>query len=505
MAEFASNSATKNIPSPPPPIWAHLHTIEKWSPFCGNDPAAFTHTAPTSYDFEPSVDEGERKPYRRFRNAAEAIALISADKKDAQSVSACAIELQIDAATGAPKYVVTIARNGGFDEEASSTVLQLLKETAAQVDLWEWADESADDAINRRNKRADISRGMLQSIIVHCRLKLLDTLTSVKATACRTRLREWVADKAKGDDKVSVELGQALIHTCLTTLATESKITPDELPRQLSAAYVVARSPLLEAMSSEVQSFIKRLARYPTATATLVKTFIDIKLLHKTPAASLFDVVAINTTRPESILTCAADSNEPSSFEDYLTVFDLTSKDLIPQKIDQVRDTWCAARSRKTSFLHAELQLALFYIQNPERCPLGGFIGVSKKCCHLCDFVLKHFQKDASDPNYPVHKTGSPTLFSVAGTHGGITQNWRFPDPDQDVFSSTFPPLDQQRLRNRLRQIRLELSVALQAQVQKMLKHVLDITKNRRGEESDGSGESDSDQEEWRWVVQTLE
>jgi hypothetical protein len=198
-----------------------------------------------------------------------------------------------------------------------------------------------------------------------------------------------VADKAKGDDKVSVELGQAAIHNCLTALATESKITPDELPRQLSAAYVVARSPLLEVMSSEVQSFIKRLARYPTAAATLVKTFIDIKLLHKTPAASLFDVVAINITRPESILTCAADSDEPSSFEDYLTVFDLTSKDLIPQKIDQVRDTWCTARSRKTFFLHAELQLALFYIQNPERCPLGGFIGVSKKCCHLCDFVLK--------------------------------------------------------------------------------------------------------------------
>jgi glucose-6-phosphate dehydrogenase assembly protein OpcA len=117
--------------------------MEKWSPFCGNDPAA-----PTSYDFEPSVDEGEKKPYRRFRNAAEAIALISADKKDTQSVSACAIELQIDAATGAHKYVVTIARNGGFGEEASSTVLQLLKETAAQVDLWEWADESADGMLN---------------------------------------------------------------------------------------------------------------------------------------------------------------------------------------------------------------------------------------------------------------------------------------------------------------------------------------------------------------------
>jgi hypothetical protein len=164
-----------------------------------------------------------------------------------------------------------------------------------------------------------------------------------------------------------------------------------DLTGQLAAAHMLAHSPVLLDMPTEAQSFVKRLARYTNAAVTLVRTFVYIATLHKQRAGSLFEVEAVNATGRGSVLTSAADSGtEPESFEGYLrTSFALGLKSLLARKVDQVRDSWKTARAHKTLFLHAELQLALFYMQNPLSCPIGGFIGVSKKCCYLCDFTIK--------------------------------------------------------------------------------------------------------------------
>jgi len=50
---------------------------------------------------------------------------------------------------------------------------------------------------------------------------------------------------------------------------------------------------------------------------------------------------------------------------------------------------WDKLASSSLLYVHAELKLAIFYLAHPERLPLYGILGISKKTCFACNEYLK--------------------------------------------------------------------------------------------------------------------
>jgi hypothetical protein len=50
---------------------------------------------------------------------------------------------------------------------------------------------------------------------------------------------------------------------------------------------------------------------------------------------------------------------------------------------------WDKLASSSLLYVHAELKLAMFYLAHPERLPLYGILGISKKTCFACNEYLK--------------------------------------------------------------------------------------------------------------------
>lgn len=81
--------------------------------------------------------------------------------------------------------------------------------------------------------------------------------------------------------------------------------------------------------------------------------------------------------------------NEFATFEDYLSHLGVDIAGLDEKAISPCRDGWTYRRTSNFIYLHAEMQMAMFYALNPSVLPINGFLGVSKRCCWSCDFVLQ--------------------------------------------------------------------------------------------------------------------
>ncbi|KAJ7739039.1 hypothetical protein DFH07DRAFT_983873 [Mycena maculata] len=145
---------------------------------------------------------------------------------------------------------------------------------------------------------------------------------------------------------------------------------------------------------------------------------------------------------------------------------------LEPNKGEQAKDAWASTRANRVLFLHAELQLAMFYCMNPDLHPVAGYVAGLKGCFSLCNFVLQSvlipiFQSQsrlttisAGSNTGQIYSTGLPMRFSVRHeSGGGDWQHWRFPDPTI-LCTSSLPPSDQNKPEARLDLIRLELRMS---------------------------------------------
>jgi len=140
----------------------------------------------------------------------------------------------------------------------------------------------------------------------------------------------------------------------------------------------------LDIRKSAVHRFLWKLGRYYTACYTVVRELI---FLHRS-----WDALCIKVDTVPIIKTTSKPSEEREyhnldTFLKQCTNTDL--KTLDPKKADGLRDKWTPAWKNANLFLHAEMQLVLFYTLNPQLSPIRGYIGASKKCCWCCDFVLK--------------------------------------------------------------------------------------------------------------------
>ncbi|KAJ6588562.1 hypothetical protein B0H19DRAFT_1100068 [Mycena capillaripes] len=567
--DFSTNSAQRaSPPPPPPPIWAHLFALEKWKDLCGDSAAAITHRPAATYDWLPSFphDELEKTPYDRIRQTADAIALISASDKAAGTVTACGVEGVFEDAppgtgTGRPTpilYTVRLARNGKITDEELQSLRDIVDTAASAVDKVSWAvldKKGADEAAMYT------VRDLLQKIASHSQVKILDIIGKKKQCL---ELETWVKARSASDlevlgissdlcDKayaaftavsrpvpkfdqhqellceIYARLWEAgklyrILSTSgkkakrATTVATPDvpsgrtspppptlETAPDVTPPPAATPNTTSSSPptaVVDDIPLEGRKLVQKLGRYYIAMKNMVSTFRYLSKLHNRSVMSMVQVEVL-PVRPR--IAPAADS-EPTLLENYLsTQFNIAIQTLDPDKISSAREKWASTRATVSQFFHAELQLAMFYVIHPELVPMGGYFGVSKKCCALCDFVLKRLQKSSiptteapeADSRYTPEATGLPIFFIVRGSHGGLTSNWQFPTVDG---KGSLTDAAYAKVCARLNVVRQELSAHLRSRVRAMIPHVADKPENRRADESDGvvSGDSEDDEHDLR-------
>ena len=139
-----------------------------------------------------------------------------------------------------------------------------------------------------------------------------------------------------------------------------------------------------EMKKSSIYRFVRKLSRYYVSCGVITSQLVAL-------VRSGAGVTIKVETVPISITTSTpAMENEYPSLESFLKQrMQMDVKSLDSQKVGRLCDSWPYDRKSQNLFLHAEMQIALFYVLNPQLCPIQGFIGVNKKCCWCCDFVLK--------------------------------------------------------------------------------------------------------------------
>jgi hypothetical protein len=247
-----------------------------------------------------------------------------------------------------------------------------------------------------------------------------------------------------------------------------------------------------EMKKSSIYRFVQKLSRYYAACGVITSELVALVRLGAGVNITVETVpISVTTSTP-------AKENEYPSLESFLEQrMQIDVKSLDPQKVGRLRDLWPRDRNSQNLFLHAEMQMALFYALNPLLCPIQGFIGVSKKCCWCCDFVFKsvttvtftkwyiyqftrHLQLPSTDD-----AAGPPLLFSVSGTHSSKYAAWVFPNPSTHIKDHPLNTILFDKVRHRFKLVRRDLENALVDEVKVIVGQLQNLEY-----ESDSSGTS---------------
>lgn len=240
-----------------------------------------------------------------------------------------------------------------------------------------------------------ISRtGLLPKIVEHCRSKITDTIMQSRG---RESLHQW----AKWNPETQqIELESETPEPVLKDIrrfervcrSVDPEASISEVCKILIAAGILTSpimAPVLDVslLPELAKLYLSKIARYLSAANNIVACLVYLRTRRRQGVTKSFVVEPVGSS---TVMTSASQDGEPPDLDTYLSEnFDLSSKSLLPSKAGGAKDSWALAREKPTLFFHAELKMAIFYALNPDLFPVGGYIAVSKKCCKLCDFVLK--------------------------------------------------------------------------------------------------------------------
>ncbi|KAJ7614662.1 hypothetical protein DFH06DRAFT_1240585 [Mycena polygramma] len=499
-SEFSANAAILRSSPPQPCIWAHLFLIDKWRNFCGADIGALDHEPAKTYATPGTTDilrGPEKDPYRRIKDLADGVAFLCAVAPD---VTACAIEGDIlesplfnSSKRPSPiRFLIRVSRNGEFHPRDLNSLRQLLLQIAVRVEGTDWSAFTAED------KSADIatmSLELLPHIFKHCRQKIIGTPDS--QVQGQEALRRW-AEWNRENDTVELQIDDLTLKMLVGIVCRS--VTDADACEILAAAdnltspdYTTILTDL--SLPETARQYLEKLARWMRSTKGIIRFFAELQTKNRQPPSQAFVIEPVE--RKDSLYRASEDVNEPADIDTYLhNNFSMEYKTLQPSKAGAAKDSWASARKNPTLLFHAELHLALYYALNRAKYPMGGYLAVSKKCCALCDFVLKGLQKGPSGPSgdvaYSEAAVGAPIFFCMRATHGGLPKNWRYPRIDE--LPSPLPTPEKAKLDRRLLLIRTELSGYLKSKVAKLLPYLIDDITHRRADESDGTSSADEDE-----------
>jgi hypothetical protein len=140
---------------------------------------------------------------------------------------------------------------------------------------------------------------------------------------------------------------------------------------------------------------LKKFARYYNASITLL--YLTFRLSKKVNSGKKVDTISISVSIESVSLIrwrTLVDKNnltevytEEHALEEYAQELGISGIVNSASK-EHFNEKFC--KSRKTPlYVHAEVQLAIYYCLNPHVIPIYGMIGVSKYCCYTCNAFLK--------------------------------------------------------------------------------------------------------------------
>lgn len=140
-----------------------------------------------------------------------------------------------------------------------------------------------------------------------------------------------------------------------------------------------------KADKSSIYRLLRKLARYATVCRTIVHALIDLR---RSPIKH-FNIV-VETVPIQKTNRMPMETEECISFSRFCTDFlHQSTENLDSRKTNSASNSWGNKWKGTRLILHAEMQMALYYACNPQLLTICNFIGVSKRCCWCCDFVLK--------------------------------------------------------------------------------------------------------------------
>ncbi|KIM83277.1 hypothetical protein PILCRDRAFT_7235 [Piloderma croceum F 1598] len=454
------------------------------------------------------------KLHKRHQKVASALALIGATSSDAKTVTACSAEVSYASDSNHTVIILRVAQNQRMQGRDISKLQNLVDGLLGEISRHEqdvWADKTKRHA----TIRSVVIDFFLPQVVERCR----DKLSHILGGPYSKTFRDWYADITEpnplegGDrslDPVILECSE-LINRCsseriperrnaddvfaLVYAISNASIIIDAFAGSLEERWAIYDSKIshdkvagqgeadgggtdvdeaatedlddresfdqIEMARSSIYRFLRKLFRYYIACRNVTSELVAI-----VRSGAKLDITV--ETVPISMTTSTpANENEYPSFESFFELCVRADvKSLDPKKIDRLRDRWARDRKSQNLFLHAEMQIALFYALNPQLFPVQGFIGVSKKSCWCCDFVLKHLQiPSEQDRRYDIDIAGPPLLFSVQGTHSRKYSSWVFPNPSIHTVSSILEDIPFNRVCRRFELVREDLEDALRNQV----------------------------------------
>jgi hypothetical protein len=135
---------------------------------------------------------------------------------------------------------------------------------------------------------------------------------------------------------------------------------------------------------SVIHRFLRKFSRYYSSCFIIVRELAAVHRSGHNLDISIQTVPIVQTTS-----TPEGENEYPDLDSFLLDRFRVDRRTLDPKKVAKLNDKWRTVWTKGNLVLHAEMQLVLFYVTNPQFNPIQNYIGVSKKCCWCCNFVLK--------------------------------------------------------------------------------------------------------------------
>ncbi|KAF8528330.1 hypothetical protein BDD12DRAFT_922759 [Trichophaea hybrida] len=456
---------------------------------------------------------------RRVLKLVEAVALIAANHPTWQSVSAVAFELQRDHSSEVPELVIRIAQNGHLNDHALESLNSILSQVTSFVQGTEGAKWRA--LSKRREAQTKAQNAIVREFVYQSLLEKITMYNDAKITGlisnrlqpfrdCWSKMQTLTPSTAlKFEDKM------AGIIAAFEDLAT----TTGTLKRGIYLAIIVMQSVIilcrddLQELEDAWRLVIKdwpagptstspagdidgsqntndreedrdddddddddvitldgkrttprskcpiirvliKLARYCTAGTLIVRGLL--RLSRKVKASLSIRILGVESESNSQTTASALSVGVVKDGGDGL-LRKLHVSLLHEQSKQNLNGRWDKLASTSLLYVHAELKLAMFYLAHPERLPLYGMLGISKKTCLACNEYLKLLQK-SDNSGYYTTLIGKPLQFFYSGSHQRAYNSWSLPDLPR---CNTLSPREQDTVGRRMQHVGEDLARGL--------------------------------------------
>lgn len=141
-----------------------------------------------------------------------------------------------------------------------------------------------------------------------------------------------------------------------------------------------------ETKKSSIYRYLLRLSRYYVAASQVFRYLQQLRKRNQLRE----DTFKVATVYGFRVTSTAVQEHDYSTFGEFVGSFKASGVlfGQLSEKVQAINEKW-AGDLHRVRYLHCELQLAIFYLLNPELVPMGDFIGVCQYSCKLCVEFLK--------------------------------------------------------------------------------------------------------------------